>query len=202
MTSSLGVKSFSEDDVNALLEFIDTDNEWKAFHEFLENHPDSEMGYKCHVVSLKDIERELYPKGYTTLRQREKVIHALVKEIWSYMRPKGEPVQKPIFNEGNFTGEFDIEYVPVLPKNLFIDGSINNKECKQIIQELKDKAHSKYIMCYYTCFIFDEKTKNNQAKNVQFHYDEPTNECRLNAKYYINSNGIVQFETYNELDLL
>ena len=202
MTKNIGVAKFTQDDEEALLDFIDTDTEWQDFHNFLSENPDSEMGYGCHVISLKQIEKDLYPNGYKTERQRDKVVQKLIKEIWESLCPKGMPVERPIFNtKGEFTGKFGKEYVPLLPKNIFVDGTISQKECKKIISELKSKAHSRFIMCYYTCFVFSKASFGNDS-NWKFEYSEPDKECRLNAKYWINLKGISKHEVYDENDLL
>lgn len=202
ITSSLGIVDFSQEDEEALLEFIDTDPEWADLTSFVERHPDSEMGYGCHVISLKDIEKDMYPNGYKTERQRAKIIQNLVKEIWESICPDPELYEVGIFdNEGKFAGQFETHEIPLLPKNLFVDGSLTAREIKQIISELKAKARSKFIMCYYTCFIFDEPGSESEKKDYPI-FSVPDKGSRLNALCIFNKNGIVSRETYDELDIL
>lgn len=202
MTEAIGTTEFSKEDEEALLEFIDTDTEWADLTNFVEKHPDSEMGYGCHVISLKDIENEAYPNGYKTERQRAKVIQSLVKKIWVSICPEPEPYEVGVFDDkGKFTGEFEIHEIPSLPKNLFVDGSLTAKEIKQIISELKAKARSHFIMCHYTGFVFDEPGNVTKKKNYPV-FSQPDKSCLLNALCILNKNGIVSRETYNELDIL
>lgn len=204
ITQSLGITEFTEDDVEGLLDFIDTDPEWRSLTEFVEKHPNNEIGYGCHIISLKEIEETVYPKGYRTERQRDKIIQTLVKEIWASLYPDPEPYEVATFDdEGRFTGQYETKYITKLPKNLFVDGSLNAKEIKQIIRELKDKARSKFVMCYYTCFVYDEAGVTGSVDKPTFdNYTVPDKECGYNAHYFFDKNGMKDHKTFDELAIL
>lgn len=201
----LNLTVLTKDDKESLLDFFDTYSEWVAFQNFIQKNPDSEMGYGCHVISLKKIEKELYPEGYCNREKRDKVIQELIKEIWETMFPKCM-VEYMVFAPGEEPASKQ-ETMRLYPPNIFVDGTLDRKECRRIITELRSKARSKFITCYYTCFNYIEEPKRELTETEKFiktfcNFPETKDKDVWNSICSIGPDGCIEREVYSETRLL